>query len=885
MKFLYTSILLFITCYVYAQTLVGKVVNESHNALENANVMAKPLNEEGVVKFVLTDYLGRYKLELEKETNYVITVNYIGYEGGTLDYFYEKPISDHNFALLPKEEVLEEIVINYDYQPIIVKKDTIVYDVAAFMNGNERKLKHQLSKLPGVEVTDKGQVKVQGKTVTQFLVEGNTFFGGGTKLGVENIPADAVERVEVIDHFTQVGHMKEVSGSDDLAMNIKLKEDKKKFIFGDLRLGYGTNNYYDTNATTFYYSPTFNWSLIANANNFGSQQLTYDDISRIEGFKSVFVRSTINQKQLINLYRFLDPNTDVVENKNQFIASDLRYAFIKKWDVKALFLMNKNWIRTQTNQSIQYLQAEDVSFENRWNTSKQKDGLFSGKLSADYRKNKNTTFNYNIQLAATNNIASGDVLSETDRLTRELNTQNDVDNFGLSQLFEFHKTFNKKQKASFAFVHTFNKETPQYEWYSNQSFLGSYVPWQNTQNFGLKEIKEVTQHKLQINAKHYWLANKKHHVYTTFGFNGTYSNVAIKNEFLNSNAWENLNDFGFGNQLKYQLNNPFLGIEYRFIYKKFTSILGAFLQFYHLKNQYTSETNTFSSIKFEPDLKLEYEFNSSEKVQFNYVVSNSYLGAENYTNRWQVNSFNTLFKGNAILQNVQYHQAVMHYSKFNMYSGINAFGSLSFNKKNKNIRNQVSLIGIDQFYETVMSDQPDTNWDISGYLTKRVKKIELNSKASFGFNRYTQVVNDDGIDSKRDYQMIGAGFKTLFKENPNIELSYSKTFSQLESSFDNKSTAQFFSVKTEVKFLQHFLWKTDYNWMSTVYEKQNTNVKQLNTYLEFHKKDSQWLFMVKGNNLFNTGLKKDVNFSDFIISNTNTYILPRVVLLSVQYKL
>src|SRR5690554_930480 len=119
------------------------------------------------------------------------------------------------------------------------------------MNGNDRQLKDQLEKLPGVEVSDSGQDKVQSKNVTQFMVEGNIFFGGGTKLGVENIPADAVDKVEVIDHFTQVGHMKEVSGSDDLAMNIKLKEDKKKFVFGDIRAGAGNNKFYEDNDSLF----------------------------------------------------------------------------------------------------------------------------------------------------------------------------------------------------------------------------------------------------------------------------------------------------------------------------------------------------------------------------------------------------------------------------------------------------------------------------------------------------------------------------------------------------------------------------------------------------------------------------------------------------------
>lgn len=415
------------------------------------------------------------------------------------------------------------------------------------------------------------------------MVEGNTFFGGGSKLGVENIPADAVDKVEVIDHFTQVGHMKEVSGSDDLAMNIKLKEDKKKFVFGDLRLGYGKNKYYDSGATLFYYLPTFNWSFIGNANNYGAQQLTYDDIIRFEGFKSVFVRSTVNQKHLFNLYSYLQPNTDVVENKNQFIASDVRYAFNKKWDVKGLFLLNKNWIRSQTDQSLQYLQSDDVLWENRFNSSNRKNSLLSGKLSADFRKDKNTTFNYNIQLAATNNSALGKVLSETEATNKQLTTQSKVDNFGISQLFEAHKTFNTKHKASFAVVHTFNKETPEYNWFPNEAFLSSYIPWQSGDAFLLNEIQNTQQDTLQVNAKHYWIAAKKHHVYSTLGYNGTYTNLTTSNAFTTTNSWENLDQFGFGNQLNYRLNNPFVGLEHKFLYKKFTSTVGLFAHAYHLE--------------------------------------------------------------------------------------------------------------------------------------------------------------------------------------------------------------------------------------------------------------------------------------------------------------
>ncbi len=885
MKTLISLILfLLLTDLSFAQTLTGVVKTIDEIPLENTNVMAKAKDGKTGIKFAIADHLGRYKLDLDKETNYTITVNYIGYEGVTLEYNYQNTQNTYNFILIPKDELLEEIVIDYDYQPVIVKKDTLIYDVAAFMNGTERKLKDQLQKLPGVEVTDSGQVKVQGKTVTQFMVEGNSFFGGGTKLGVENIPADAVEKVEVIDHFTEVAHMKEVSGSDDLAMNIKLKEDKKKFVFGDIRADYGNNRFYETHASLFYYTPKVNWSVIANLNNFGSQLLSYEDVFRFEGFRSIYIKNN-NQQQLINLYKYVTPNTDVVENKNQFIASDFRYSFNKKWDVKGLFLFNKNWLRSQTDQNIQYLQANDTTFENRTSLSNNRSGLFSGKISADFRQNKNTTYNYNLQLAATANNRNGQIVSQTNLQEKNLTTKSDVDNFALSQLLELHKTFNKKHKGTLAFTQSYKKETPQHNWFSNQMFLESHIPWNLADTYILNELQSINQNTIQINAKHYWIAAKKHHFYATLGYNGTFTNLQTDNNYTNKSVWNSLDDFGFGNQLQYRLNNPFVGIEHKFLYKKFTSTLGIFVHHYQLQNTYSEQQYTFSKNTIEPEVKLEYEFNKSETIVLNYSLNNSYLGAENYANRWQVNSFNALFKGNALLQNLQYQKASIRYSKFSMYSGFNTYASLNYNKRNKNIRNQVDLIDIDQLYTTVMSDQPDTNIDFSAFVSKRLKKVEFSANTGFRFSRYVQTTNNLEVPSKRNYQNIGVGFKTIFKQAPNIDLSYSKSFSQMYSSFDNKSFTDWFSTKIESKFLKHFIVKADYNWSKTSFQNQKTIVEQANAYLEFHKEKAAWTFIIKGNNLLNTGIKNEVSFSDFTTSNTVIHIFPRAVLFSIQYKL
>ena len=71
--------------------------------------------------------------------------------------------------------------------PVQIKGDTIVYNTDSFSNGTEQKLGDVLEKLPGVEVSEDGEIEVEGKKVAKVMVEGKDFFDGDTKLAVENI--------------------------------------------------------------------------------------------------------------------------------------------------------------------------------------------------------------------------------------------------------------------------------------------------------------------------------------------------------------------------------------------------------------------------------------------------------------------------------------------------------------------------------------------------------------------------------------------------------------------------------------------------------------------------------------------------------------------------
>ena len=99
--------------------------------------------------------------------------------------------------------MLDAVELVYE-MPVSVKGDTLIYNADSFKNGTERKLEDVLKKLPGVEINDDGQVEVEGKVVSKVMVEGKDFFDGDTKLATKNIPANAVDKVQVLKNFSEV---------------------------------------------------------------------------------------------------------------------------------------------------------------------------------------------------------------------------------------------------------------------------------------------------------------------------------------------------------------------------------------------------------------------------------------------------------------------------------------------------------------------------------------------------------------------------------------------------------------------------------------------------------------------------------------------------------
>lgn len=882
-------LLLFISLNVCSQTrtVTGVVFDENEKPLESANIIAKPLQEKASIKFAIADNKGRYKLELDQLVKYEITVSYIGHIEESFIIEANSSINIHNFKLKSTGETLKEIVIKHEYSAIEIKKDTLTYDVKAFANGNERKLKELLEKLPGVEVDKKGNVRVQGKKVTQMLVEGKSFFGGGSKLAVENIPADALDKIEVIDHFNEVGFMKQVSDSDELAMNVKLKENKKRFIFGDIETAAevaNDNGFYLAHASLFYYAPKTNISCIADANTIGKSTFTFEDLLRFQGGVSSYLS---DRKSLTNLYSFTNDNSDVIQNKSQFGALNFSFDTSSKLSISGYGLFSKVIMQSLTENKNEYLQNSSISNENKTQDNKSKSVLGIGNVKFDYAPNNKEKWFYNSQFQSSTNNINNLIQSITNLNTNTFETLSKADNSNWKQYLEWHKNYNEHHTTTFVVNQALENNTPQNHWYTNQAFLIGMIPLQNDSSYTIEQIKKVKNNTIDALFKYYWVINNSNHLYLNIGNNYIQSRYeTAEKQLLTDGSENNFGTNGFGNQVKYQLNDAYLGLEYKFKFGKWTNKAGLFWHNYHLNTNQNASDFTILKKLIQPQFNSDYEFNKSEKLSLNYKLSNSFPEVSQMANQYTLQSYNSVFKGNALLQNETYHSANLRYSKMNLYRGMVWNASLNYNKKIKTIRNSIQLNGINQYNTPILTDNPETNWRFNTSISKRIYRFNLKLNTNMSWFNYLQTLNNLLTSNNRNNQNIGLTLKTAFKKWPDISINYQKGFNQFSGITKSNYQTDEYTTEIEWPFLKSFVFTFDYNNLKNTNNSNQTNYYQIaNSALRYQKKNSPFGFEVFMNNILDNKLKNSFSFSDYLISETKTYLLPRMIMLSVNYKI
>ena len=523
-KYLVLILVMSISVALQAQTITlqGKVSDSLQQPLQYANILAVPVADNIDVTFAITNQDGNYKLQLEKNQTYTVTTSYLGFLPNVEDVNLDKDTSN-NIILKENLDQLDEVTITYT-PPMVVKKDTIVYLTDKFVTGEERKLKDVLKKLPGVDVDRSGNVTVNGTKVTKVLVENKTFFTGDSKLAVNNIPADAVDKVEVLDNYNDVAMLKGLQDSDDMALNIKLKEDKKKFMFGDIEAGAGIKDRYVVHPSIFYYSPKTNVNVIGDLNNTGVKSFTIKDYLEFEGGVGKLLSDAGNYFKLYrsDFAQFLD-NQDYKSSTNQFGAFNIRQYINQVTDLSAYAIVNNEKNTTASN-TINTYQNIDQPFTEQRFANNALDNFFTiGKVTLEYKPTIKEDLNINTVIKVTNNKGLGVITTINPSQDNTISTTNNVTGLNLKQNFSYSRKLSKNNTATLQSIYNFKNDQPITNWLTNQQILQGLIPLQIDVNYNIQQTKTVKTNSVNTILKDYWVLNNFNHLYTSLGVNAAFN--------------------------------------------------------------------------------------------------------------------------------------------------------------------------------------------------------------------------------------------------------------------------------------------------------------------------------------------------------------------------
>ncbi|SEE06589.1 CarboxypepD_reg-like domain-containing protein [Tenacibaculum sp. MAR_2010_89] len=887
-KHVFSIILLTFSVTVFTQNfeLKGIVKDSLGSPLLYANVIAKPRDVTKNMSFSVTDEKGRYRLELKTNVNYTIDVSYIGYKKASFVILSNKNIQK-NIILKEAKNKLEEVVIEL---PVTVKGDTTIYNTQKFINGKERKLKNILKKLPGVQINKNGVVTVKGKKVTKMLVDGKPFFGGNTKLAIENIPADVVAKVEAIDNYNEVAFLRGLTDSNKLAMNIKLKEGKKRFVFGDVEVGKGNEEYYKSNANLFYYAPKTNVNFISSSNNIAKKAFTFKDYMSFQGGSNAVFNNGFDWKGG-DLSQFIE-NTDVLKSKEHFGALNISNVVSSKLDLSGFVIFS------HTNTSSRIVNKNEYAgFQELQNIStKAINTLGIGKFTFDYTPNNKEQWFFKTQFKNSDNNKDNGISSIVNAIDNriEVEKKSGISNF--NQNVEWHKKGNRKHTYSATANFLFDNNILNSSWNTNQPILNGIVPVSNNlRELNINQLRKTKQYNFTTIFKDFWVLNRNNHIYTTIG------NTYQKHQFftddfqlLTNGVTNNFSANNFGNDTQYSFHDLFLGAHYKFKIGIFTFKQGVYL---HKYNWSVVQEHIIKRSKWNllPDFLMKIDFNKSKGITARYNLKTTFMDVSKLANRFYLQSYNSVFKGNENLENELYHSVNLNYHRFSFYKGLFFNANINYTKKVKGYTTRVAFLDnlnasktVDRFLTQDLLLNPSENWNAAVFFEKRIKKIRYKLSGDYINSNYIQDINNVIVKNESNNYSFDIGLETLFDKLPLINIGFRKSIGTYKSSnITSKFSANEPYVDIDYDFLNAFKLTFDYSY----YDYKNQTESQSNRYsitnasIFYQKEDSPWNFKITAQNLTDETFKQSNSFSDYLISDTRTYIMPRIILFGIGYKL
>lgn len=110
---------------------------------------------------------------------------------------------------------------------ITTQGDTINYRVSAFQQQNDLSIGQVLKRLPGITVSDIGQISYKGVPIKNFYIEGLDLMKGKYGIATNNIDPNSISTVQIMENHQDIKALKDLKPEERASINLKLKNGVK----------------------------------------------------------------------------------------------------------------------------------------------------------------------------------------------------------------------------------------------------------------------------------------------------------------------------------------------------------------------------------------------------------------------------------------------------------------------------------------------------------------------------------------------------------------------------------------------------------------------------------------------------------------------------------
>ncbi|WP_421939538.1 carboxypeptidase regulatory-like domain-containing protein [Pedobacter sp.] len=333
--FFFLSIFCLKTGYTIAQTsappsgtVKGIIRDTVHNYVLKAATVSIYKADNTVLNYQLSNNYGEFKFSnLPLDQPLRLDISNVGYQTLQKHITITKgqPLLDlKTLVISPKDINLEEVTVTVP--PITYNNDTLEINAIAFKLDTNATVEDLLKKVPNITVWGDGIITVNGKEVKQLTVNGKQFFGADNKIALQNIPKNALEKIQI---FNTADRNKPLDSN--LVANLKLKKGKARSYFGKISAGYGSDKHYQLDGNLNFSTPKLQLSVIGASNDINKipndintliRNSTYKGVGTSVEYQSDFRQTGLNKGNVAGaqmIYNFT-PDSKEWNNKSSLTA-------------------------------------------------------------------------------------------------------------------------------------------------------------------------------------------------------------------------------------------------------------------------------------------------------------------------------------------------------------------------------------------------------------------------------------------------------------------------------------------------------------------------------------------------------------------------------------